>query len=118
MLALSHFIVMAFPPPPKKKQRFWDDFPLCPQCPPLKKRKFYFDSRLAVSETSQVAMLQMLFQRVIHKARRKMSFARHLCQPKYLYVFGGIFVVLHLRSTRSSCWSLQPDFKFSLCNAQ
>ena len=35
----------------KKKNSVLDDFPLCPQGPPsLKKRKFYFYCRLAVSE--------------------------------------------------------------------
>ena len=31
--------------------RFWEDFPLCPQCPPPpQNRKFYFYCRLAVSD--------------------------------------------------------------------
>ena len=39
---IQNFIVMTFPTKEKKKTAFWDDFPLCPQGPPLKKRKSIF----------------------------------------------------------------------------
>ena len=46
----QNFIVVAFP----TKNSVLDDFPLCPQGPPpLKKRKFYFYCRLAVSDFFQ-----------------------------------------------------------------
>ena len=43
-------ILLSWRFPRKKKTALLDDFPLCHQGPPLKKRKFYFYCRLAVSD--------------------------------------------------------------------
>ena len=43
-LHFQSFIVVAFPTKKRKKKKNsdFDDFPLCPQGPPIKKRTFYF----------------------------------------------------------------------------
>ena len=56
-----------------RKTAVLDDLPLCPQCPPPQKRKFYLYCRLAVSEDRfQIVRFDSLAikNRAIHDSHR------------------------------------------------